>query len=516
MEWTKVLVGGAAVGVVVALWKQVKAVLWGLASLFIQEVEIRDPVVAAAVVGHLVSRYRAFGPATRAYSASIDYHLRDGQRRLGNIAYERFGARSLLFRRGVWPLLFEAAGNSSNAVYPEVQAGGAQKQSSGGSNPAARLLFLRRTVDSDRLVAEAVREWNRIGWELSDRGASRRRFFIKYLPSASKDKGGGGATASSWQYFNNIRLLDLEPRDIGPGVNRRGGMLDRLFFPDEVRALIEEVKTWRRSQEWYESRGIPWKRGWLLYGKPGTGKTALAGAFAYDLDLPIFVFNLAEMGNIEFMSEWKGMLASAPCIALIEDVDAVFHGRENISRRGYGAAGTAAAAGAAAGGGDALGGRQGVLSFDVLLNCIDGVDRAEGVFTIITTNRVEMIDPALGQPARRPDGSYEFVSTRPGRIDRAIELTDMKPYVKKRMAAYVLDEFPDEARAMLRHIDAHPDELETPAQFLQRCSQIALDCFWARASAAPPAGPTADADRGSARSHGTPPANGARPMAHSG
>jgi hypothetical protein len=481
MEWTKFLVGGAAVGVVLALWKQIKALVWKGLSVFVQEVEIRDPAVAAAVVAHLVSRYRRLGPATRAYSASIDYHLRDGQRRLGNIAYERFGTHSLLFRRRIWPLLFEASSSGSNAAYPEVQAGAAQKQASGGAGAAARLFFLRRTVDSDGLIAEAVREWNRIGWELSDRGAgSRRRFFIKYLPSASKEKGSAGAAGSSWQYFKNIRLLDLEPAEIGLGANRRGGMLERLFFPDEVRTLIEEVKTWRRSQDWFESRGIPWKRGWLLHGKPGTGKTALAGAFAYDLDLPIFVFNLTEMGNTEFMSEWRGMLASAPCIALIEDIDAVFHGRENISRRGHGLGAPGQGGSPGATPGDAMAGRQGLLSFDVLLNCIDGVDRAEGVFTIITTNRVEVIDPALGQPARRADGSYEFVSTRPGRIDRAIELTDMEPYVKKRMAAYILDEFPAEAQAMIRHIDGHPEELETPAQFLQRCSQIALDCFWAR------------------------------------
>jgi hypothetical protein len=468
MEWTKFLLGGAAIGLVVGMWKQIKAAAWRFGSIVVQEVELRDSTLAAAVAGYLVKHYRRLGPAAREYSAAIDYHVRDGQRRLGNIAYERFGNHSLLLRAGWRPVFFEAA-DSSAGVYPEVAAGGAQKPASVQSNAAARLWFVRGTIDSDRLIAAAIQEWNQVGWELSDKAAGgRRRFFIRYVPSA-KDKGGAGGVASSWQYFHNIRLLDLEPGAIGLGARCAGGMLDRLFFPDEMQPLIEEVKIWRKSQDWYESRGIPWKRGWLLYGKPGTGKTALASAFAHDLDLPIFVFNLAELNNLELMSEWKAMLASAPCIALIEDMDAVFHGRENISRR---------AGAASLGELEALRGQQGLLSFDVLLNCIDGVDRAEGVFTIVTTNHVDCIDPALGQPVARGDGSYEFVSTRPGRIDRAIELAEMKPCVQKRMAAHILAGLPEAHEAMMRDLEAHPDRKETPAQFQQRCNQLALQQFW--------------------------------------
>ncbi len=37
------------------------------------------------------------------------------------------------------------------------------------------------------------------------------------------------------------------------------------------------------------------------------------------------------------------------------------------------------------------------------------------------------VDPALGQPHKLPDGALEFISTRPGRIDKAVELTHMEP-----------------------------------------------------------------------------------------
>ena len=119
------------------------------------------------------------------------------------------------------------------------------------------------------------------------------------------------------------------------------------------------------------------------------------------------------------------------------------------------------------------------LTFDCLLNCLDGVDRADGIFTIITTNDISKIDPALGQPRKQPDGSVEFISTRPGRVDKAVELGAMELADKKRMARRILGGYEMPLREMLDFVDRYPDLEETPAQFQERCAQIALACFWA-------------------------------------
>ena len=123
------------------------------------------------------------------------------------------------------------------------------------------------------------------------------------------------------------------------------------------------------------------------------------------------------------------------------------------------------------------------LSFDVLLNCLDGVERCEGLFTIITTNHVEQIDPALGQPVTLPDGTSDFISTRPGRIDKAIELTYLRPEVKERMARHILRRFPDLLDEFLVTLQTE-DRRETPAQFQERCGQIALKEYWQEKQAA--------------------------------
>jgi len=215
-----------------------------------------------------------------------------------------------------------------------------------------------------------------------------------------------------------------------------------------------------------------------------TGKTALARAFAEELDMPLFVYNLAELGNFELMKAWAEMQAAAPCVALIEDIDNVFHGRENVARNRLGAS---FLFGRKKKGdknnedgedGEREGSSLGGLSFDTLLNCLDGVERSEGVFTVITTNDVSKVDAALGQPRRLPDGAVEFISTRPGRIDKAVELTYMETADKKLMARRILGEYEEEYLRMLAFVDRFPDLQETPAQFQERCAQVALARFW--------------------------------------
>jgi hypothetical protein len=106
------------------------------------------------------------------------------------------------------------------------------------------------------------------------------------------------------------------------------------------------------------------------------------------------------------------------------------------------------------------------------------VERADGIFTIITTNDIGKIDPALGQPRTLPNGEVEFISTRPGRVDKAVELSYMETDDKKRLAARILGDYPAELAAMCDFIDRYADLKETPAQFQERCAQIALECYW--------------------------------------
>jgi hypothetical protein len=89
-----------------------------------------------------------------------------------------------------------------------------------------------------------------------------------------------------------------------------------------------------------------------------------------------------------------------------------------------------------------------------------------------------------------PNGDTEFISTRPGRIDKAVELTYMEPADKKRMAGKILGEYESAHLEMLEFIEKFPELPETPAQFQERCAQVALKCFWRELGHDPQPAPT--------------------------
>lgn len=493
MDMWNVMAGGAALGLLASWWGKIQAIAWRITSFAVQRVELQSEAAHTAVIAHLIQHYRRSRVYDHMYGANYEHH-RTG--RYGLVPYEQFGVRSMLFWNGWWPFWY------TNQI--EVKASSATGRT-GNDNSASEatkvystITFLRGSVDVEKIITTACAAQNNLSWsvETAEENA-KNRFVIHYVPRRGDDDDddrGYGSNGLAWYQQGNCRLLSHSPEDLGKAALHRGRALDNLIFPRRVKDLITEIELWRNNREWYLDKGIPWKRGWLLYGPPGTGKTAIARAFAEDLNMPIYVFNLAEMSNHELIKAWGEMQVNVPCVALIEDIDNVFHGRENVSRKGM--PGLMLPPSRKRDDDDGRHSMQAFapLTFDCLLNCLDGVERADGIFTIITTNDLAKIDPALGQPRKLPDGSTEFISTRPGRIDKAVELTYMEPADKKLMAKRILGEYPDEYLTMLEFIDQYPDLQETPAQFQERCGQVALKCFWKEKQAGPssPSSPLTD------------------------
>jgi chaperone BCS1 len=161
--------------------------------------------------------------------------------------------------------------------------------------------------------------------------------------------------------------------------------------------VVADVKEFLDSEPWYRERGIPYRRGYLLHGPPGCGKTsfitALAGPLlrllpptvsplAGELEYSICVLNLSD----PYLSDDRlaHRLADAPqnSIILLEDIDAAFVSRE------LGPSSEAAGQGANR------------LTFSGLLNAIDGVTSTEGRIVFMTTNYYDRLDPALIRPGR--------------------------------------------------------------------------------------------------------------------
>ena len=465
---------GAALGMVASMWGKVKDVAWRVVSLVVQRIEIPTSSAHDAVTAFLIAKYRKSRNYDRMYGAQWEFQ-RDG--RYGLIPYEVFGNRTLILWNGLFPFIF-------TNQQEKKTSGKNENSNSNATKIYSTLTFIRGTLNVEKILKEACAARNEISWANEQATEqAKSRFVIHHVPKRHDRDGDNDSDSNglAWYQQGHYRLIAHGPEELGKRPTNDGKALDGLIFPQRIKDLIKEIELWRKSREWYREKGIPWKRGWMLYGPPGTGKTALARAFAEDLNMPIYVYNLAEMGNHELMKAWSEMQMNVPCIALIEDIDNVFHGRENVARKNAGMFGMMGPS-KRDGDNDDKNRDRGLfappLTFDCLLNCLDGVERSDGIFTIITTNDTTKVDPALGLPRKLPDGTTEFISTRPGRIDKAVELGYMENADKKRMARRILGAYEKECFQMMEFVDKFPDLQETPAQFQERCAQIALKCFW--------------------------------------
>ena len=58
--------------------------------------------------------------------------------------------------------------------------------------------------------------------------------------------------------------------------------------------ILDDLGEWRGSKEWYRQRGIPYRRGYLLHGPPGSGKTSFIMALAGHLDCSLCMLSLSD------------------------------------------------------------------------------------------------------------------------------------------------------------------------------------------------------------------------------
>lgn len=145
--------------------------------------------------------------------------------------------------------------------------------------------------------------------------------------------------------------------------------------------VLDDVHEFLASHSWYLDRGIPYRRGYLLHGPPGCGKSSYVAALAGQLSYNICVLNLGDPAMTD--DRLQHLLAVVPprSIVLLEDVDF--------------AVGQSAPP-------DASGPYAGVMriSFSGLLNALDGIVATEERIVFMTTNHYRRLPRALIRPGR--------------------------------------------------------------------------------------------------------------------
>ncbi|KAH6791506.1 AAA-ATPase 1 [Perilla frutescens var. frutescens] len=186
--------------------------------------------------------------------------------------------------------------------------------------------------------------------------------------------------------------------------------------PDKKREIVDDLLNFSESKDYYKSVGKAWKRGYLLHGPPGTGKSTMIAAMANLLEYDVYDL---ELTAVKDNTELRKLLidTSGKSIIVIEDIDCSLDltgQREKKKEEKDGG-----------GGGEKKDDEKEALkeklkkleekkpsevTLSGLLNFIDGLWSACGGERIIvfTTNYVEKLDPAL---------------IRRGRMDKHIELS---------------------------------------------------------------------------------------------
>ncbi len=172
---------------------------------------------------------------------------------------------------------------------------------------------------------------------------------------------------------------------------------------EEAKEEMQEVVEFLKSPQKFIQIGARIPKGVLLFGAPGTGKTLMAKAVAGEAGVPFFSISGSDfvemfvgVGAARVRDLFEQAKKSSPCIVFIDEIDAV--GRHR---------------GAGLGGGH----DEREQTLNQLLVEMDGFSTNEGIIVMASTNRPDILDPAL---------------LRPGRFDRHI-LID-RPDVKGRQA----------------------------------------------------------------------------------
>jgi ATPase family associated with various cellular activities (AAA) len=425
--------GFAGVAVLAACWRQLLAVLNRLRSFAVVQTEIEGPA-AQAVSNYCWQHFRRSPMGDRLYR-STSAHVRP-LGRVQDVAFEKPPLQPLIFFEGWKPLLMGGVSENPNAPT--------------ACDWKVKLTTVRWLWDVEKLILAALDEQNASNGCAVDGGSRYRVHHV--TNSRRRDRGADGVRAVEPMGFggSNIsqpqRFLRWSQQEIGAALPAEP--MKALSLPAEVQPAVEEFTRWLESEAWFKARGVPWRRGMGLYGPPGTGKTSLVRALAQLGRMPVWCFDVASLSNAEMMDAWQQMQETVPCIALIEDIDGAFHGRTNVV--------------ATANDG------QRPLTFDCLLQCLGGIESADGVFVVVTTNHIDKVDPALGVPS-----NGDVMSTRPGRLDRWFLLPPLPASNREEIARRIVGEWPELVCEAMAGSDGF-----TGAQMTERCVQMALARFW--------------------------------------
>ena len=228
------------------------------------------------------------------------------------------------------------------------------------------------------------------------------------------------------EFAGRLRFLDLNGRS-----------WDSIILDADIKREIRAntVDFLNKTEVW-SKLGIPPKRGILLAGEPGTGKTIICKALMAEAEgMTCITTSAYALSDDDYITELYELAQDlAPCLVFIEDIDLIGQNREEF---GY---------------------QKGPALLS-LLAVLDGIEERKEIVTIATTNCLETLDKALAQ--------------RPARFDRVIKLTRPDMEQRKELINRLCERIPLDESA--RDYIARHSEGCTPAQLQEIIFSLAIE-----------------------------------------
>ena len=209
---------------------------------------------------------------------------------------------------------------------------------------------------------------NKNYWIIADNRAIAHEFYLRVCEWSAEVRG-EVLVYDNGRWYKDERLFKAI----------KNATFDNLILPARLKQEIQDdFAQFFASRDVYEQYRIPWKRGVLLIGPPGNGKTHTVKALINWLGVPcLYVKSFkapyrTDQSNIQAVFERARQ--TTPCILVMEDLDSLI----NDKNRSF------------------------------FLNELDGFATNTGIVVLATTNHPERLDPALVNRPSRFDRKYHF------------------------------------------------------------------------------------------------------------
>lgn len=177
-----------------------------------------------------------------------------------------------------------------------------------------------------------------------------------------------------------------------------------IVMSDSIQSQVyEDFEFFTNNRAWFDRNGLPYKRGYLLWGPPGNGKTLVTRTMAMNPAYKPYFFDLSDddnNGTSDLIRAFDKARNEAPSILIFEDFDRFF---EPETKR--------------------------KIPVETLLTCFDGITVNRGVVVVATANHPEWIDTAF--------------MNRPGRFDQVVHVGNPDKDLRYHMLKMLFDRSPD-------------------------------------------------------------------------